>query len=625
MLVRINGSKFCAALVVLLLTLAGAWPASSAEARTRPRAHATPITPVSPQDAAATRAYLEAGYAYVQAVVANLPASKAAVEGFASKVGGECAGVLTGAPSGFGFVESGPQSARQFAERRREDEQASTLREELGSALDMTLVQPDRQAALALAAAVMPLQWSNPSLTESVHLVIARFKERVEQPTPAVCADMKAWVISGYKTLSAETKEFRSRREVGPIHRDSRQPIALLLARYENTGDKALIRKTQQLELRQEIASLSPLETIERQLQRTLGVKEPVAEFVKKEKEARPITIAHGKTAAGEKYVAQLKRRSPHSREAQGGCPLSLSITVTINIRTNGIRGSEGFEMCISRFDGHAYPSVNCNAGMLTVTANTLPAARSVRLRLSDGYTITSRVLFVPKRLGGPAGFYYQVVRGPSPIPVALAELDAHGRTLRVVALPHVVECTKKPLKYFPGGIRTLVRDTVPGGPTFTIVGERYRFLGHTYFETKLHLEEPLEAPSGSGLLGSIGGGIAYRRISTGGSIIFSPRTRALEWQIEEGCKPHPYAILYSILKHPADTVLSRAAGTLTPWKAVPIPASLHAGGVLVYTVLPAPPEELILRAPDGHTISTEKLAPLAKEAAETCEGEAEG
>jgi hypothetical protein len=41
-------------------------------------------------------------------------------------------------------------------------------------------------------------------------------------------------------------------------------------------------------------------------------------------------------------------------------------------------------------------------------------------------------------------------MRGPSPIPVSLTELDAQGATMAVLKLLAVVECTKHPIKYFP-------------------------------------------------------------------------------------------------------------------------------------------------------------------------------
>ena len=244
----------------------------------------------------------------------------------------------------------------------------------------------------------------------------------------------------------------------------------------------------------------------------------------------------------------------------------------------------------------------------MTVTINTLPAARSVRLGLSNGQQITSRVLFVPARQGGPAGYYYQVVRGPSPIPVSLTELDAHGRTLRTVTLPHIVECTENPIKYLPSGVQTLVHDKVPNGPGFSITGERYRFLGSVYFELKVHVEET--TGSGSGSAHSFG--------------VLGRRPSVLDWQIETGCHPHPYVILYSVLKAPGDTVFVRTSGKLTAMRRVAIPAIFNAGGALVYTTSIAPSSELVIHTPNGKTALTEKLGSLASEAAETCHGEAE-
>lgn len=89
----------------------------------------------------------------------------------------------------------------------------------------------------------------------------------------------------------------------------------------------------------------------------------------------------------------------------------------------------------------------------------------SVRLRLGDNRTITSKAIGVPRRLGGPAGLYYQVVRGPSPIPVSLMELDAHGKTLAVLKLPAVVECTKKEKDYVSGGIVDLAQGSLGRDP----------------------------------------------------------------------------------------------------------------------------------------------------------------
>jgi hypothetical protein len=605
--------------LALTFALAGAAPLAPAQAR-RPRAHTAPKVHVSPRDAAATRAYLEADYAYVRANIASLPAARAALEALADRLADECPEVMKGAPSPFGLLSEGPgpsPSARRLAELSRERDQAGTLQSELDTALGLVLAQARRQGSSVFTAAVTPLSWSDPAVGDLVHEQLAELQEKLGQPLPDVCADMRAWVASGYRTLSPATKEYRAKQEarraallttVGGGHAvpAPTPTLAQLLARYESVADKALLAKAQRIAQAAlpQVRSLAP---VEERLRRALGIApSPRPQRIQEAPKPVGVTLARGKTAAGERFVVRLRRNAPHSRTfREEGCRLSLSIESTKYQQGIG-NITSGETACLSRSGRPRSPSVNCNSGLLTVTLGTLPAARSVRMRLSDGHTIVSPVLFVPARLGGPAGYYYQVVRGPSPIPVSLAELDAHGRTLRTVALHRIVECTEHPVKYFPGGIRTLVHEAIPnGGPPFAIVGERYRFLGKVYFEVKLHIEAEGE--------------------SEGKEIFFGPRTRALEFQIEAGCKPHPYTILYSLLKKPSDTVLSRTGTTVTPWRTVPIPADLHAGGVLVYTVLAEPPEEISLRAPDGHTVVGETLNPLATETRETCEGEAEG
>jgi hypothetical protein len=71
--------------------------------------------------------------------------------------------------------------------------------------------------------------------------------------------------------------------------------------------------------------------------------------------------------------------------------------------------------------------------------------------------------------------------------------------------------------------------------------------------------------------------------------------------------------------------VLARSGGVLRPLTRARIPAVLHVRGVLAYIALPGVPSEIIVRSPSGKTIATERLGAAAREARETCEGEAEG
>lgn len=182
----------------------------------------------------------------------------------------------------------------------------------------------------------------------------------------------------------------------------------------------------------------------------------------------------------------------------------------------------------------------------------------------------------------------------PSPIPVSLTELDSRGQTVRVVRLPTITECTKEPLKYLPGGQRTLATGRVPDGPRFSIAGERYRFLGKVYFDLTAAIDDH----------GGQGGG---------GSGSFSPQPSPgpLAWSTQEGCRVHPYVqwvIVYGLLRSPHDSVLARTAKRTYRLRDVPIPASMHAGGRLAYAVLLRRPTDLLVLTPSGRTASEENL-----------------
>ena len=283
------------------------------------------------------------------------------------------------------------------------------------------------------------------------------------------------------------------------------------------------------------------------------------------------------------------------------------------SIEEREIDGTSSNEVCLSRTRLRA-PSVQCQNALLTIKAQTLPRARTVRLHLSDGRQISSRVAIVPAKLGGPAGFYYQVVRGPAPIPVTISEVDAHGAVLRTVRLPRTAKCARQSPN-LPGGNRTIARGSLPQGPSFSIVGERYSFMGKIHFD--LRVEVTAEAEAG-GLIGDASSIIV-------GSHLEPKPTPPFILKTGTGCQPHEYAILYGVLKARTDTVLARSSGGLQQLRRVRIPASLHVHGVLAYIALPTMPSELLVRTPTAKTVFTENLAGQARTAKEACEAEAEG
>jgi hypothetical protein len=188
---------------------------------------------VSPLDRAATRAFLEARYVYEQALIASAPASKAAEEGLASTVGGECPGVLANAP--YGTLETlfesplRSRSPRQMGEAHRESRQLGDLQGELSIALGLPLIEPDRQAARAYARAVGSLRWRNNNLTVLERTGAAELEWELRRTPPDVCADMRVWAASRYRTLSPATKALIREREgvLSPVFYVLRELLAL--------------------------------------------------------------------------------------------------------------------------------------------------------------------------------------------------------------------------------------------------------------------------------------------------------------------------------------------------------------------------------------------------------------
>ncbi len=578
------------------------------------------------QNAAATHAYLLATNSFEETELSNLTQDTAAREAMSAQISSECSGILTNAPPHeevFGFGLVGPQqqarpSARAEGERRRQSRQLGELKLELSFALADSQTQLDREATVALIHALTPLKWSNPKITFLLHLTVEVINQALDVPTPPVCADMKSWVASGYTTLAPISREVASRSEgllkqsfeAIAIGQTGVQPFPENLAPYENAADRTLARHLKALTAQQRKRSDGQA-TILKHLEATVGL--PAAKIPKIKRPAKkPVVVARGRTAAGGSFVARAERHSPRP------CAVFVSISEPSLPERGGlleILNGGGTARCLSRSHVHPEQAVHCNSGLLTVEADLLPATRSVRLLLSDNRTISSPAIRVPARLGGPAGLYYQVVRGPSPIPVSLTELDEQGRTVAMLKLPAVVECSRNPVKYFAGGIVRLAHGSVPQGPSFTIRGERYRELGHVHFELKL------EASNEEELFGG-GGGLLSLRLEEGSG---PPGKQSFQPQTSNGCKPRPYAIIYGLLKAPGDTVLARVAGGLVPLSKVAIPEHLHAGGVLAYGAFSPIPTELVIRDGRGRTIDRRDLSEAAKANTETCEGEAEG
>jgi hypothetical protein len=149
-------------------------------------------------------------------------------------------------------------------------------------------------------------------------------------------------------------------------------------------------------------------------------------------------------------------------------------------------------------------------------------------------------------------------------------------------------------VKYVSDGVRTLVRERLPGGE-FSIIGQRYEYLGRSYFGLANRTEEPGEQR------GAGGGG--------GGSPIEPGEHGVLVMEVEQGCVgTHEYVLADGLLRNSRDTVTSQGHGAPIEFKKVVIPASLHAGGVLVYALLTRGQSDVVTRTSNLRVMQDELI-----------------
>ncbi len=560
---------------------------------------------------------------YVQAISEASPASVAVYEATASRIAGECPSVLAGAPQKRAAVSVSAvtsRTARQEGEAKRQGTQLGDLQGEIEAVLTAAEDVPLSPVRTAFLAKLKALPSGDPVLTQFVRVGITSLEEE-EKPTeaPDACADMKAWVGSGYMTLSPASRTFALNNQVRFIElfrHLSNVAKGALLTTAEGQARKELVAKTVELEAQVAQPIDSSISSAKKRLDADLGLntdEHGLEPLFRESKSA--IRIGSGRTAVGTKYTVWVERH-------KGGGHRSAC---KVSVEAREAEGSNS-EICVSGSGGRSVPQVQCSEGLLTIQGQVLPATRTTVLSMSNGKQIVSRPTLVPRRLGGPAAFYYQVVRGPSPAPISLIERDAQGRTLRVARLARIVGCSKRPLKYLPGGKRTLVRGQALQGRSILIVGERYRLFGRVYsrLTLKTGVESGLPEAGAAEGIGTVGEEESFEGSPGPPSGATKPGT-PLDSKTSAGCQPHEYSIFYGLLSKPEDTVLAKVEGKLMRLRRVHIPASIHAGGVLVYLVSAGRPEETVVRAPSGKTVMSENHVVRAHEGRETCEGESEG
>ena len=183
--------------------------------------------------------------------------------------------------------------------------------------------------------------------------------------------------------------------------------------------------------------------------------------------------------------------------------------------------------------------------------------------------------------LGGPAGLYYQAVRGPTPIPVEVKEIGGASRTESVRRL---VECTIPLVRHVGRNEQPFAKIPTPDG-SLVISNRVDRMLGKDYQGLTAVLKGPMHAIVGAGALRLL---------------------LPLRWEARRICSgPSPFTILYGLIEGRRYRVLVRINHRLYALRIKPIPGRVGLRGTLVYGVWRDVPRELIVRTTSGKVVET--------------------
>jgi hypothetical protein len=549
------------------------------------------IAVASSSDAQATHAYLIAQYRLVTALLHEAPAAHGADSAAAAQIARECRGALSGIPQPLKLFPAPAPRAR--GENARLTHQQQTIEGEIATAITKPGDSLDRPAEEAYATEVRQLSWSDPTIASLIQAETTARLEDVSTPAPALCADARSWAQSGYRALSAASRQFEASREARKNSSLREEPsLSTLLKPYENAADRALIRKASAVDDKLLASASATLQT-DLRLRRILGF--PRAET---EEPRKQIVLGRGRTAAGTSF--EVSSGTSGVLTGVSSCHRSATVAYT---RPGApevlIVGGPNNPICLSS-PHYRRPALFCEVGIETIQTAVPASVRSVRLVLANGRTIESRVVRVPRRHGGPAGIYAQEIRGSTSHAVSLVELNAGGSTVLTMRLPRY-RCVKRSNE--PEELLTateLASGRTPEGETFTI-STFGSFNNEPFLSVDTGVDPELN------------------------EITVPPQApKAFPWSLSIGCTPHPYAILYGILAPPGKSVMARTPQGAIALNAVPVEPRVHAKGPLVYGVFSTLPSELTVLAANGSTVYTENLQAKAAEAAQFCEGYAE-
>ncbi len=191
-------------------------------------------------DVAMTNALARATNTLVRAATPLVPRGLAAVRHYAAQLETQCPRAAAGSP----------QNGQS---------------EQLDNELIGTLTTVGYHVAAAPLAtfehAVKGLHWSNPKLTSEVHKLATRLARLSTLPVPNFCGDLQTWAASHYQTVPATTLAFEHHYFAVDPEAEEVPTIVDLATPYATTGDFAVLRRVERLEVKLGEAEAAAVET----------------------------------------------------------------------------------------------------------------------------------------------------------------------------------------------------------------------------------------------------------------------------------------------------------------------------------------------------------------------------
>jgi hypothetical protein len=193
-----------------------------------------------PADVSVTRTYVQANYSLVQYAAARFGTARSLLLGVLDKASAECPSAASGSP---------------------QNPESTMVSYEIIGAMVLAAYHPAMPAINAYIRVASHSQWSNHALTAAVHAYASNLRTLSGLSAPKLCADIRSWAASGYKTLPASTVRFDQRFVPAWV---TLGQLPSQLRAYERPDERGELQRTGSLEERISMFEAEAAETYSR-------------------------------------------------------------------------------------------------------------------------------------------------------------------------------------------------------------------------------------------------------------------------------------------------------------------------------------------------------------------------